>query len=456
MQRNIKIVKETQETTLFSLESYFFIKCDCEFSQLPIFPMLIEYQKTSPIDIRYFLEEVDTEIKFLIETPEELTNYIKSYEENIVNNDVCLFHDFRTKYLDIMSYQNENKQEESDPNDEIVMIGFTIMEHNVYLGIKAFSLATLSKLTDKIINYCVKKDIKLSCKNNIRWVQLEQFMLPINSSSKNEAFDDFLSRTLQRRYNSKFLSIFRKIDFDGYFDKESYNELLYQDFTTPDGNRRVPISQISKYFSAFWKTEIEVNDKTKTILSLHDELLNNESVDKVVYTFKPFLMQYYQQHWFEDFSTQIIKTVDLSPFKLAGIYAGRQFDFFHSSEDKDIREVDIAIGIEHNGVFKIIAVECKKTLSNKEIQITNKKIREKVLNSKNNVFDAFIHIGCFNKDVEFDKKIDGTGEKYKQSIIEMPENDGIMDSPYYAFSISSIENFEVKMKYVIKDIFEEW
>lgn len=60
----------------------------------------------------------------------------------------------------------------------------------------------------------------------------------------------------------------------------------------------------------------------------------------------------------------------------------------------------------------------KKTLSSKEIQTMNKKCREKVINSGNNVFDAFIHIGCFKGDVDFDKKIEGTKKKYKQSILE--------------------------------------
>ena len=48
----------------------------------------------------------------------------------------------------------------------------------------------------------------------------------------------------------------------------------------------------------------------------------------------------------------------------------------------------------------------------------NKKCREKVINSGNNVFDAFIHIGCFKGDVDFDKKIEGTKKTYKQSILE--------------------------------------
>lgn len=286
---------------------------------------------------------------------------------------------------------------------------------------------------------------------------MKEFMLPTSSTGQNKVFNEFLLRTLQKEYIKKFLNIFRKIDFDGYFNKKFYDKNLYQEVTLPDGtNKTVPIEQISKYFCPFWKAEIEVNDKTKTILCIHDELLNNESLDRVVYTFKPYLMQYYAQHWFEDFSVKIIEDMDLSPFRLVDVQAGRKFNFFLDGDDKNIREIDIVLEIEYEGVFKIIAIECKKTLSNKEIQNTNKKIRDKILNSNNNVFNAFVHIGCFNNAVVFDKRIENSSARYKEGKIEAPENDKILDVPYYAFSISSIEDYEMKINYIISNIFKEW
>ena len=110
--------------------------------------------------------------------------------------------------------------------------------------------------------------------------------------------------------------------------------------------------------------------------------------------------------------------------------------------------------MEIQGISKLIAIECKKTLSDKEIQITNKKCREKIINSGNNLFDAFIHIGCFSNEVNFEKNFQGTQLKYKQGIIG--GSDGILDVPFYAFDISSIEDYEKKLKYVIKDIFKNW
>ena len=136
------------------------------------------------------------------------------------------------------------------------------------------------------------------------------------------------------------------------------------------------------------------------------------------------------------------------------IMSGNRFNFFANEDQKNEREIDVIVNVEIQGISKLIAIECKKTLSDKEIQITNKKCREKIINSGNNLFDAFIHIGCFSNEVNFEKNFQGTQLKYKQGIIG--GSDGILDVPFYAFDISSIEDYEKKLKYVIKDIFKNW
>ena len=60
----------------------------------------------------------------------------------------------------------------------------------------------------------------------------------------------------------------------------------------------------------------------------------------------------------------------------------------------------------------------------------------------------------FKGNVDFDKKIEGTREKYKQSILE--GIDGNLDVPYYAFVIKSIEDYEMKLGYVLTDVFKNW
>ena len=217
---------------------------------------------------------------------------------------------------------------------------------------------------------------------------------------------------------------------------------------------RVPVSQVSKYFAPYWKYNIDVNNKSKDILCLHDEMPTDEKVDDYVYTFKPSLMRYYLKNWFEDFSVEIIKKIDIDECRVKYILPGKKFNFFADGNEDNTREIDVVLGVEKESCLKLIAIECKKTLSNKEIQTTNKKCREKVINSGNNVFDAFIHIGCFKGDEDFDKRIEGSREKYKQSILE--GTGGNMDVPYYAFVIKSIDDYEMKLAYILTDVFKNW
>ena len=43
---------------------------------------------------------------------------------------------------------------------------------------------------------------------------------------------------------------------------------------------------------------------------------------------------------------------------------------------------------------------------------------------------------------------------YKQSILE--GTGGNMDVPYYAFVIKSIDDYEMKLAYILTDVFKNW
>lgn len=195
-------------------------------------------------------------------------------------------------------------------------------------------------------------------------------------------------------------------------------------------------------------------EKTKNILYLHDEVPEDEHIDSYVYAFKPGLMKYYLQNWFEDFTLRVVQDMDWGSYSVVHGMKGCRFNFFNNDDENNVREIDLIIEIQKNNCSKIIAIECKKTLSRKEIQMTNKKSKEKVLESGNNIFDAFIHIGCFKGDVEFDIPFNGTREKYKQGIINA-ESDSY-DAPFYAFTIKSIGDYQKKIFYIIEEIFKNW
>lgn len=445
--KSIQVVKENRKQNIFQIKAYSFVNQESEKPAIPIYRIIVKKQCPSPLDVRYWLEEVSSNMKFLIENPDELTKYIKKYEENIRFDETYLFHDLRTRYLDILLYDEENLK------NNVLLVGYTLLQEEVCLAIKGFSLSGLVEFSRKIIDYCENNEIPIECNTNLRWVQLEHCILPEINTERNNIFEAFLYKTLESEYCKTFLKAFKTIDFQGYLGKKFYDEVI----TVNEHERKIrDIQQFTKYFSPFWKTNISIKNVSRTVLYLHDELLNDESINQVVYTIKPHLMQYYQLHWFEDFCNCVIKNIKVPGLNIINIYAGRRFNFFQSKNPLDIREVDIMIGVQYHDVYKIIAIECKKTLSNDEVQSTNKITREKVLKSHCNIIDAYIHIGCFNNDVDFDKKINGSKETYKQGLIQMIDDPKVNDAPYYGFSISSIENLELKLSFAIKEICTQW
>lgn len=444
--KNIKVIKEDREQKIFSIAGYSFFEEEASSPSIPIFKLVIHKRFSDQLDFKYWIEEISEKIHYLNAAPSEVTEYIKQYEENIRFSDGYLFHDIRTKFIDFILFDDVKHKH------NVVLLGYSLLELETCLAIKAFNMDGLSEFSNQIIDYCAKNEIQIESETNLRWLQIEQCILPNTNYNRNDVFDSFLKKTLDTEYFNTFVSAFKKIDYQGYFDKSFYSSsITINGHQTEVGN----VKQFRRYFTPFWKTEISVKELNRTVLYLHDELLNDESLDKMVYTIKPHLMQYYQLHWFEDFCFEVISNIDTQDFYVANIYPGRKFNFFQSGKSSDIREIDVLLGVICNGVYKIIAIECKKTLSNDEIKDTNNKTREKVLKANLNVIDAYIHIGCFNNDVVFDRDIENSSEKYKQGLIQLSNSD-VNDAPYFAYTVSSIEDLKLKTSYVIKEVFKQW
>ena len=450
--RRIEVVEQPCESVLFSIDKVAFRYNQENKKQMIKYQVELDLPDYKAIDVRLLLEDIDEHFDFFLMAPEELIEYMKKYEESNNPNDEFLFHDLRTKYVDFIRNRIDD---EGNIQDEIIILGYSLLDKKIYLVIKAFSLKGLSAFLQKLTTYCLKNSIKMKTEDDIRWVELKAYMLETNEEKSNGSYKDFLNKTLVKSNFERFREIFQQIDNEGYFGKSFYDRVMFQKRKNEEGKEiRVPVSQVSKYFAPYWKYNIDVNNKSKDILCLHDEMPTDEKVNDYVYTFKPSLMRYYLKNWFEDFSVEIIKKIDIDECRVTYILPGKKFNFFADGNEDNTREIDVVLGVEKESCLKLIAIECKKTLSNKEIQTTNKKCREKVINSGNNVFDAFIHIGCFKGDVDFDKRIEGSREKYKQSILE--GTGGNMDVPYYAFVIKSIDDYEMKLAYILTDVFKNW
>lgn len=442
----IKVTKEKSEHSIFEIKGYFFVEVESKLPTIPIYQLIINKQFDSSLDVRYWLAEISGYLQALSEYPSELTEYIKKYEENIHFKDIYLFHDLRTRYIDFYLY------DEKGLKNNVLLIGYTLLRDKTCIAIKAFSFKGLAAFAKVFDDYCANNQILVESHDFLKWMQLEQSMLSDTNLQRNDLFEEFLQKTLENDYCNIFINAFYEIDSRGYLGRDFFEKTL----TIQGQEKKVDdIKQFKKYFAPFWKTEIDIRTVNRTVLCLHDELLNNESMVNMVYTIKPHLMQYYKLHWFEDFCSEIIKNITQPEFKIINNYCGRKFNFFQDGDNSKSREIDMIFCVKCKGDYKIIAIECKKTLSNKEIQVTNGKIKDKILKSSTNVIDAYIHIGCFNNDVKFDKKVPNSHEKYKQGLIQS-RNKEIPDVPYFAFSASAIENLKIKMSFVIKEIFSQW
>lgn len=446
----ITIEKKRIENCIYYIKPYSFIINDNDVKQNVLPNYIIKINKSfNPINLHALLDEIsggiDFKIKTLTEVPEKVTTLIENYEENYINKNICLFHDLRTKYVDIIDCET------SYDKNNVILVGFTSLQKETIFVLKAFSAKVLSFYIDAFVKYFNNKNITCYHDNNIDWIRLQNLVKTEPYYPQNDLFKNFLEATLDERFNSTFLDILKIIDFTGFIPNVYLDKEINISGRTTSIRK---ITQITRYFTQFWRTEIQIQNKTCSVISLHDEV-DCDHLDNLVYTFKPQLLCYYKNHWFEDFCYKLISRLKNQDFSIIHHSKGQVYNFFQNEISNDDREIDIVVGVSFNGAFKIVAIECKKTLSKDEIKKTKKKIQDKILKSNNfDIIDAHIFIGCYNKDVDFDKSIAGNAA-YKQSIINSNDNKKA-DVPYYAFSMTSIADFKNKFCYIIKDILKNW
>lgn len=448
--KSIQVVKGDKEDSLFAIKDYSFVEVETENPPIPIYRMSIKKNFKTILDARYWLFEINGNIKELVDAPKKLIDYIVDYEENINFRETYLFHDLRTKYCDILLY---NAVEGVENN--VILVGVTCLEEETCFSFKAFSLKGLFEFVKIVTRYCQKQGVTVRSSKNVKWMQIEQYMVPSVKFVRDKLLDSLLDRTISEKYFDVFFRAFKCIDGQGYLDKAFLESKIKIGEHTTKINA---VNQFTRYFSPFWKQEINIKDSSRIVLCLHDELQDNESIDKVVYTLKPYLMKYYQLHWFEDFCEKIIKNINIQGITINNIYSGRIFNFFQDGITSNNREIDILLEVKKAGVYKVIAIECKKTLTEKEIRDTNKKIKNKILKSHMDIIDAYIHIGCFyNTDVNFNKKLkESNTKRYKQEYLQLPKDSKATDYPYFAFAIDNIKDFKEKLEYILNEIFEQW
>ena len=153
MYRKIRVKQGDCSEAFFEIGDYAFEKVDeqCKSTEVYKYQFQIEMSIKSEIDVRLWIEDIISQVKFLTIAPEELRKYIQLFEENTNPNEECLFHDFRTRFIDFAVIKYEVNKE---MKEDIFLCGYSMDEKYVYIVVKAFSLITLSEVYTCIIENC--------------------------------------------------------------------------------------------------------------------------------------------------------------------------------------------------------------------------------------------------------------------------------------------------------------
>ena len=233
MQKKIEIHEGICKNSLFSIDKFSFKLAEAENGKMIKYSIILNTKGDSPLDIRFLLEETDPELEFILETPEELTNYIKQYEEDKNPEDESLFHDIRTKYIEFIK---KDISSDLSADESMILLGFSIVGEKIYIIVKTFSLKLLSTFLEKIKIYCRENEIDFTESEDIRWLELEQYIVRRAEMIREHQSEEFLEKTLVESYFPRFLKIFRKIDRDGYFKKSFYEDVMFQEWRRNSGS----------------------------------------------------------------------------------------------------------------------------------------------------------------------------------------------------------------------------
>ena len=113
MYRKIRVKQGDCSEAFFEIGDYVFEKVDeqCKSTEVYKYQFQIEMSIKSEIDVRLWIEDIISQVKFLTIAPEELRKYIQLFEENTNPNEECLFHDFRTRFIDFAVIKYEVNKE---------------------------------------------------------------------------------------------------------------------------------------------------------------------------------------------------------------------------------------------------------------------------------------------------------------------------------------------------------
>ena len=344
------------------IKNYYFyrdINCGkCENDKYNVYKYSFSIEFDSNVDmiqIDDLLREIRY-ITFISSTPQKEVNLIEKYDTNITDEKSVLFHDMRRNFIEICEYISI----ESD-NINIFFIGFSLYKNFVHFTIKTFDFSMLRVISNYIIDHFNKNHCNIVRNTNMNWLTINNLLkfknnnnILVDENEKNKLLECSL------KYEDIMNYALSKIMSDGYLTIDDMRKKI---------NGKASIDSL-KQMKILFKEYLKLNIQNKFVY-LHEELANNYHVEKVknsIFSFSPRLLQYFDLSWYEDYTYECVsKSLRKYKIELLDISRNNVYNFTDLDEDYDI-EFDLILLLKKDNIEKIVAIECKRTLSKKEIK----------------------------------------------------------------------------------------
>lgn len=391
---------ETNNDCHYRVDSYFFYNGDeLEVTELEeklyTFTLFLK-EETENFEVFSTLQTIQN-FSLLTDVPIDLVDLIKEYENDLMEGDKALFYDIRKQFLIpiVVDFVSSSKV------NQIAFLGYSIFSNIIEFSIKAFDYESIriifNSLTAKFSELDYLKNVSFS--EHIKWIRQKQ--LKVFKKEKPNYNNSQKLLIGSKDNSSTYSKLLLEIKNKGYIDR-SYRDILNRDLTLPQ------YDNLMKIFEKSLLLQVENN---KITLMHHSDPLNVKEDDiQTVYTFKPRIWQYYLNDWYEDFITYAIEDIRCDEdfeIKILNVDGNSEYNFKESGLDKDKVELDLIVLLQYRDKYKIVAIECKRTMSNKNRKKIKEKYESKILNSVSNynLIDAYVNIGYFSSssDIRIDK-----------------------------------------------------
>lgn len=439
----IKKVKKAPkiDDVYFSVDDYYFMKCDKiskgknnKFEQIVFkFSLAIDDEVDIVSIFNYLLPLSKSGFKILGQVPFITTELIKKYDENKRLDDICLFHDIRTQYI-IFGVPEGFE----DENSGIVFIGVNIFNREIEFAIKAFNFDTIRDVHEIIIEE-IKENVKVKSINyheNIKWLLIDKYKVLEKRINLDSLEKKILLDSINCNYEKMYRSLFLKLISKGYITPSERTEI--SKLKTANG------AKIRSILKRCMKLSVE---EGKATLMHDDASIDIQHDDKnTVYTLSSKGWRYFMNHWFEDYIGQVLKKI--KNINIEYMKPEIEFNFNNPKEKSDNMEIDWLILATKDGVSKIIAIECKRTITSKIIDSIKEKYSNKFLKTTNHyLIDGFINVGYFLPCKGRNKYVDYNSIKVESVSVD------IIEKPFLTFVSDNFQSFCDNFEKSIETIF---